>query len=202
MSQSEVALGTIAIITSFIFSIVSVYALYGRTLYYKKEEIRKVFGTFRKGVIVTVALINFIYSMVYVEGYKYIKFEIVALIKPVSYHLLIYVLVNIIALLCILMAVLSKNTYTIFMYQAYVIQWMGMIVIISNEIMFTSYVANILCASFLLLFLTPIVFIVPEGLKQVLSVDTSKKTDKPFDIKDDEEIVAFNSTISMSLNDK
>jgi hypothetical protein len=189
MSNTEVALGTFAIILSVVFGFLSVFCFYGRTVHYRKEEIRKAFSNVRKLAVIAIALLNFIYSMVYVEGYKYLRFEIIELVKPVAYHLLVYVLINGISSLLLMLAVITKNTYIIFIYLAFVIQWFGMIVIIANEIMFTSYVANIICASILLVCLTPFIFIIPPQLKQGINYVDKKK----FENMNNDEVIAFNS---------
>jgi hypothetical protein len=181
MTDIEKVLGTFAIILAIVFSFVSVYAHFGRSVFLSKEQVRKSTGKARKYFVVGIAILNFIYSIIYVDGYKYIKLDIIQLVKPITYHLLVYSLVNAIAVIFFFIAILSKKIFSLFCYLPYVVQWLGCIIILANEIMFTSYAANIACASILVLALTPIVFLVPTPL-QINDKPTPKNMERPSNV--------------------
>lgn len=164
-NNADKYLAGFAITFSIIFGGLSCYVHVGRTLGFSKELVKRIHSTPRKWLAFTVALVNFIYSIIYAEGYKYIKIEIIKLVRPISYHLLVYILINGIASIFMIIGIFSKRIFVINIYISYVIQWIGLILILSNEIMFTSYPANIALAVILLLFVTPLVFLIPESLK-------------------------------------
>jgi hypothetical protein len=196
--HTEKILGGFAVTCSILFFAVSIYAHFGRTFFLSRELVRSLSTKSRKYIIVTVAVLNWIYSVIYAEGYKYIRLDIIKLVKPVAYHLLVYILINLISIGFLVIALFAKKTYAVNVYTAYVIQWFGIITIVSNEIMFTSYPANIACAVILALVITPLVILIPDSLK----IEKTKYEKLSADRKKDQEFsVPLNSPIMEESKD-
>jgi hypothetical protein len=137
------------------------FIIHIRTYKLKKEDIAAILPKSKIWLMTIYVVILLSYNFILLLGYKYTGDAL--LMKPTRSLNTNWILINGLSTIMLLIALFSSRSYAMALQTGFVIQWVGQIVILFNQFIFTFHHLNMAISILLCIICTFIVFFMPKN---------------------------------------